>query len=99
MSGLGTITNNEAARTNWVYIKSLTASASFKLKTRLDFNTETQKFHHEAGKAQIAALVDNAVQCMDKNPFSGKNQDILVNVSIGEIANADVKSHLSAIKE
>lgn len=47
VSGLGGITLNEAARTKWVYTKSLTAGASFQLKSMLDLNTETKNHHHE----------------------------------------------------
>ena len=36
VSDLGTITMNEAARTKWVYTKSLTAAASFQLKSMLN---------------------------------------------------------------
>ena len=52
-SGLGGITHNEAARTKWVYTKSVTAAVSNQLKTMLHLYSETDNLHDEAGETRV----------------------------------------------
>ena len=51
-SGLDGITLNVAARTKWVYTKSVTAAVSAQLKSMLHLNSANP--HHECGQTRVA---------------------------------------------
>ena len=52
-SGSEGITRNEAARTKWVYTKSVTAAVSNQLKAMLHLNSETDNSHHETEETRV----------------------------------------------
>ena len=95
-SGLDGITLNVAARTKWVYTKSVTATISAELKSMLHLNTD-----HESGHKQVtkdANMVLKVMAAVDTNPFTA-TMPTLINIATGQCADPEVKYNLLNVKE
>ena len=95
-SGLDGITLSEAARTKWVYTKSVTASISAELKSMLHLTTSNP--HHESGPMQRCRDGPKVIAAIDTNHFSA-TMTALVNISTGQHADPVVQEHLTGVKE
>ena len=99
-SGLGGITRNEAARTKWVYTKSVTAAVSNQLKAMLHLNSETDNPHHEAGETRVkrdAEMVNHVMAAIDINPFR-ITSEYLINIHTGQNADPEVHHDLTNVE-
>ena len=99
-SGLGGITRNEAARTKWVYTKSVTAAVSNQLKAMLHLNSETDNPHHEAGETRVkrdAEMVNHVMAAIDINPFRITSEH-LINIHTGQNAEPEVHHDLTNVE-
>ena len=98
-SGLDGITLNVAARTKWVYTKSVTAAVSAQLKSMLHLNSANP--HHECGQTRVARdaeMVLNVMAATETNPFTTTHTS-LINISTGQRAQQEVEDHLINVKQ
>ena len=99
VSGLQGITRKKAARTKWVYTKSVTAAVSNQLKAMLHLNSETDNPHHEAGETRVKrdAEMVNHVMAIDINPFQITSKH-LININSGQNADPEVHHDLTNVE-
>ena len=98
-SGLDGIPLNVAARTKWVYTKSVTAAVSAQLKSMLHLNSANP--HHECGQMRVARdaeMVRNVMAAIETNPFTTTHTS-LINISTGQRAQQEVEDHLINVKQ
>ena len=98
-SGLDGIPLNVAARTKWVYTKSVTAAVSAQLKSMLHLNSA--KPHHECGQTRVARdaeMVRNVMAAIETNPFTTTHTS-LINISTVQRAQQEVEDHLINVKQ
>ena len=100
-SGLDGIPLNVAARTKWVYTKSVTAAVSAQLKSMLHLNSA--KPHHKCGQTRVARdaeMVRNVMAAIETNPFTTTHTHTsLINISTGQRAQQEVEDHLINVKQ
>ena len=94
-SGLDGITLNVAARTKWVYTKSVTAA---QLKSMLHLNSANR--HYECGQTRVARdaeIVLTVIAAIETNPFMTTHIS-LINISIGQRVQQEVEDHVINVK-